>query len=959
MASTLVSTLYPPQVDTFMPAFINTQSAEIKFSISPYNNLEDIKHLHITVVDNNSNQSVLQSTDLGALNGSIMSTLGSAVVVDEVLILPFDFNSKTSSGLFSVEIPRKFLKKTDLESDEPAVFKPDQYYKVQLRFDGTPTKNLGTGALTTDYLIENRQFFSEWSSVCLIRPISQPSLVLNRFSRPETIVSYNQGSIPIYGYLSFEDASSQERLQAYKFKLIDAGGNVIDDTGLLYPTTGSNSINCLLDADNTSQGAQYMLSAYIITKNQYEMSQEYTIKINDYDSYTFEPEITIKENAEDGLLSINVATHRVAGGKYSAGKLYVKRASSKDNFKKWELISCTEEPATGAIDRTIVDGTVASMYRYQYSVQLQYAAENSKLGTWSVIHKSDIIYPTFYDMLLSRKDTQLAIRYNGQVSSMKPVSVRTKFDTLGSKYPKFAENAQLNYKQYSISGLISAEGDFNRTFLSELSELYYKDIEAYDKAFGASYMMRNDTVADGVQESGGLYQPQGRVDCLKNTLHDVYPHDNWYWEREFREQVVAWLNDGEVKLFRSAPEGNMAVMVTDVNLTPNQSIGRMLYSFTATMYEVGDGYSLEALDNIGVIDIPDAESNITTGDMYDAVGNDTSTIVAGTQHSLRQVIIENSNGQDVFNSLREELVSEYSGVRSDLLPNVDDILALNIQVQFTSKPQWYRQLSNGTLSLVDNPAEETGLSNLLFGYALMYQTNLVADSYWETLFVNDKGFYQFPSEQKIRAIKLDNGASAMLTFVAEYEEGTSIVETPTETYIEDRIIGQLSGMFNCKEWLADTIKDKYEFTCYKNEYGVNTLLSKQYLSELENIVLDVSPYSVFEVLYNNETQANRLITGRSGVYNLDSDYVITDIRFLGRRMFLNQDADPEYLDSWEYRIAANESEKNTRNAVYNGKINFNGIEYDFQETSDSVGLASIPIEGYLNYVGNLIRSEYV
>jgi hypothetical protein len=52
------------------------------------------------------------------------------------------------------------------------------------------------------------------------------------------------------------------------------------------------------------------------------------------------------------------------------------------------------------------------------------------------------------------------------------------------------------------------------------------------------------------------------------------------------------------------PEGNVAVILTDVSLTPMTQLGRRLYQFTATMYEVGDGYSLEDLDRLRIINIP-------------------------------------------------------------------------------------------------------------------------------------------------------------------------------------------------------------------------------------------------------------------------------------------------------------------------------------------------------------------
>jgi hypothetical protein len=110
-------------------------------------------------------------------------------------------------------------------------------------------------------------------------------------------------------------------------------------------------------------------------------------------------------------------------------------------------------------------------------------------------------------MLLMRQNRQIAIRYNGTVASVQPVTNRQKIDTLGGKYPRFVENAILNYKILSISGLISAEGDFNRQFLSEFEETqdangktiskYSYDINNYNDHHDGKYLIRNDTIADG------------------------------------------------------------------------------------------------------------------------------------------------------------------------------------------------------------------------------------------------------------------------------------------------------------------------------------------------------------------------------------------------------------------------------------------------------------------------------
>jgi hypothetical protein len=124
------------------------------------------------------------------------------------------------------------------------------------------------------------------------------------------------------------------------------------------------------------------------------------------------------------------------------------------------------------------------------------------------------VFPNFYDMLFLRQDKQLAIRFDGAINSLKPVVNRVKIDTLGGKYPKFAENARMNYKQFSISGLISAEEDFNRKFLDDNDDEFAPTLEAYDEHIGNEYQIRNDTILNAVE------------DPFTQGQHDTYLHDN-------------------------------------------------------------------------------------------------------------------------------------------------------------------------------------------------------------------------------------------------------------------------------------------------------------------------------------------------------------------------------------------------------------------------------------------------
>ena len=52
-------------------------------------------------------------------------------------------------------------------------------------------------------------------------------------------------------------------------------------------------------------------------------------------------------------------------------------------------------------------------------------------------------------------------------------------------------------------------------------------------------------------------------------------------------------------------EGNMVVMLDSITMTPDTILGRRLYDFNATMYEIGDGKSLESIASFGLFNVVD------------------------------------------------------------------------------------------------------------------------------------------------------------------------------------------------------------------------------------------------------------------------------------------------------------------------------------------------------------------
>jgi len=57
-------------------------------------------------------------------------------------------------------------------------------------------------------------------------------------------------------------------------------------------------------------------------------------------------------------------------------------------------------------------------------------------------------------------------------------------------------------------------------------------------------------------------------------------------ERRFKLLLLDWLNNGEIKFFKSPAEGNYLVRLLNVSLSPEDKVGRMIHTFNCTAYEV-------------------------------------------------------------------------------------------------------------------------------------------------------------------------------------------------------------------------------------------------------------------------------------------------------------------------------------------------------------------------------------
>ncbi len=947
MAGLLTNTLYAPLVSTFMRAFPNNTDAVVYFSYSPLNDSSQVAKVHVSVVNQENNENALEDAT-GILIYETENTVGTIHNA-----VGFD----TKSGLYYIIIPHSALKgSTD--------WNINQFYKVQLRLDSTKEGSYVDVKAKMNYLTENQNNFSEWSTVCLLRPILQPYIALKPWDAQSGdepyVAKLNKGIVNLSGRVIFGEMGSleTETLQSYVLELLPQGSDqVVWSSGNVY--TGDlldpNVINyqLTLQGINTNDTSLFTLRVTITTENLYVTSKDFDLSINDYVEMTdFHPigyhendpmntDLTVSINQEEGIASFRfrnlVAVY---------GKIYVKRSSSISQFKDWETIY--EANVSDVIDVSIVDNTISSFVWYRYSIQF----ENS-VGAFSNVYYTGQFMAKFYDAFISRLDKQLDLRYDFKISSVKPVVNRTKIDTLGGRYPKFAENAILNYKQFSVTGVISAEADYNQLFLNK-QQYYgeeYQNYRVYLSDEGIKSIVRND--AQNYDQTN---------DYLTTT------QDDWFWEREFREAVVAWLNDGEPKLFRSASEGSVPVMVTDISLTPKAQLGRRLYDFSATMYEVGKGESLADLEALGIYHVPRIAEAI--GDGNPGIGGDVLPDDHRTVEMISQVYAyspTNNNNIITSGGIQETIINRYKmgGVYSER--EAYDLYIKNVKIFFHNKPHLFLIGTNNNIQLVENPTSAQVQTNRLrLGYTFQLQTD--NSSAWRTIFVNERGYYQLPDDLNITGLAFNQytdagsgtiGDTVTIEYIAVFNERSSSGSLVTGSNVERTVLGQYEGIYTPMEYLGDRIRSKYSYI---------TSQYQQRMRSWKGICLDVTPYAVVAIRYTNSSQYNEYRVGATGVLHMLQDFAVENLYFLGRFMVERPIERQEFVDPWEY-VRSEESANATadirkpiNNTVYSiggsDMIYYQDNWYSFDDKGDGTGIAAVNIEGQINFIGDVVRNEY-
>lgn len=493
--------------------------------------------------------------------------------------IPYQINKGTNPS----SIVGYVIKIKNLISDKLLLTQTiDEFQTNEIQFEITKDKNFN---LSDHYkiqvaFIDTTETIGYFSTVGVCKLISVPTLQLNQ---------QGENWIGTYTTNDFEDL-----LYSSYFVLKDENGQIIEQsenklTNYLEQNQGNQNYTETYRFKHAQKtGYNYTVEWHIETMSGYKAYQqeESVIKTEILNpDYQLIPIVRFNEENGCAELAVKAGPDLAASDSANYGCWVITKASSKDNFSSWVEIFKIENFYSWYLSKEedSFDPILIKDYNIEHGVEYQYGLQQvNNYGLYSLKVISPIVLAKFEDMYLCDEERQLRIAFNPKVSSMKNNILESKQDTIGGKHPYIFRNGQIKYKEFSISGLISYLEDPTNEFKVDYGEL--NEFKSTDLT-----------------------------------------HSNFSKERQFKLEVLDWLNNGKTKLLKTTAEGNYLVRLLNVSLQPTDTVGRMLHTFSATAIEIEDNEFEAKMETIELLN----ESSIKVTTL-----TETSLSNLNQQHSL-------------------------------------------------------------------------------------------------------------------------------------------------------------------------------------------------------------------------------------------------------------------------------------------------------------------------------------
>lgn len=698
---------YPPVMPTTIPTFIVGTRPRIHFQVSAYMSINAV------------NSNIVQVT--------VRKQANNALVINK------DFNS--GSEIYTTIISQD-AEGYYIEIDPRLVpMNAGEYYKVQARFlsSNIQISQIEFKSKINEYV---EDYMSEWSTVCLIRPISKPSINLAAFDAISNTkqIFLQTSSLTLKGKLEFADNDEIETLDSYKIWLYEGDKSSVTTSDELIVETDwkfnssytLNEINCLIGY-NLEDRLKYLLKVECVTSGGYILDKYYYFTpllstLAEIENI----EAVVKNDSEQGC---NRVVIKSTDETTFSGFLVLKRASNEDGFKIWTDLQCfyfsNEKVNISYKDFLIEHGMI---YRYQLVIEddrynrstpydiLAHIEEKDNIRL--IGHKADeqseievlngsalSIMGELDTMSLVGSDTEmLNIKFDPTVSNFQYTVVESKTDTLGGKYPFIRRNGDTYYRQFSIGGLIThfcedydpreysnaniKKLDSTRDFsedevlsygdsLVEKRNKYVYNMETPLETSSSAKKVNYFAMKDGYDRH--FYKKENADTNSEILYHRFQGTNDELLEKKYRDYVISFLYKNAVRLFKSPTEGNVLVKLMNISLTPKQELNRIVYDFTATAFEI-DEFTIENCIKYGIHTKNTFENR---GEQHTYTDNKIGQLLINETGSARVEAErngENATDINVFDLILNHWVSSQSLYK----PTIN---YLNwMRIQFTSQP---------------------------------------------------------------------------------------------------------------------------------------------------------------------------------------------------------------------------------------------------------------------------------
>lgn len=833
--------IYPPTLQSTQPAFLaNTSVYPIYFTLQSITPFDDIGHIQIRIVRQSNNKSIVNTSQYP--DGAIYKA-PSAI-------------GKDGSRYF-----------VSISSNELAESWTAGYlYKVQMRFGINAMYNSISEFATWKQQQIDQNAFSEWSTVMIIKAIDNPTVTIINAESVKQDVTLSQNTeatlTPLFQGEFVINSRSKESLDKYEFNLYSEDGELLETSGLLqHMANNDNNIDSYRFKTVLVNNETYNVRYRIITVNGYgsdiindkSATANYSFLVNQM--YLGELEgvsITIDDNApycsNNGCINLYCSTTNALSGSY-----IITRSSEESNYTIWEDLQYVTF-VNKILNKELIyqDFTVESGIQYKYAFQQENSAG---LRTSPIYENGNPAHSVNFEYsYLYRDGVQLRFQFNQTLSSFKHTTLRSKQDTLGDKYPHLVQNGNAYYAEFPISGLISFQMDNDQTFFFLQTDGYYYNEELI--------IPKNKFVNRDIER--GNENPDSL--SIDTNLTD----NNIFIERKFREKVEEFLNDFTYKLYKSPTEGNIIVGLLNVSLTPNNTLGRMIYNFSATAYEVLDN-TLENLNEFGIIDIG-AFSTIASDEITRTFGQISG--IYGTNIDLYALIREQEEvsiggGYKIsLNQVTDILVEQYpiidltaelleqTALRAEALSKGEDVS------EYDAKIKEYENL----IQALQGPDAAT-ISINVNGQRILIAPNRV-----------------YHLSEDVQSLTLNSSTiPVVINYICETHQVEDTSTGVVSAIDTSRIWGQISGVFTGTDSVLKTYNYEYQdsetFRIYSNNNRgkMEDLLIKDSSGQ---IIIDNTNYNVYKTIniydiIKEETQHQvELIYGTK--FELTDDGQLTD-----------------------------------------------------------------------------------